>query len=263
MLEVSEQGSYGATTEELNQTAKAIVLASDFYLISRTLKEDRADPIAKELKVALGGTLNEVETRKKSAYDIQSQFWVGMVLAYSGLHPSVPDSEKRKPDFVINVGSLPCGLEVKRPQTQASAWPALASAASQLREYGLPGVIVLDLTSCIEADNLILHEGIISARELVRRRFFPLVNQLAEAARDYSQSDKFDRILLLKMYARFFSWTLGKKDDADIGFFFKSIVLPKACSGLVINESERIQDLIVHGLERASGNLTSTRRTWK
>src|SRR5438552_18421102 len=59
LLKVSERDSYGETPEELYETAKAILLANDFYLISRTLDEDRADPIAEELRVALGGALTE------------------------------------------------------------------------------------------------------------------------------------------------------------------------------------------------------------
>jgi hypothetical protein len=263
LMKVARQDSYGATPDELYETAKAILLANDFYLISRTLKEDRADPIAEELKVALGGTLREIDTKKKSAFDIQSQFWFGMVLAYSGLHPAVPDSKKRRPDFLINVGTLSCGVEIKRPKAPETAWRAVSSAASQLNEYGLPGVIVLDLTRCVNADELILHKGPLTARQIVKRRFYPLVNQLTKAASGYSRSDKFDRIILLKMYARFFNWTFGCKDDADFGFFFKSIVLPEACCGLVTEQSERIQSLMLHGFERASGNPLSLKSTWK
>ena len=100
LLKVSNQSSYGENSDELYETAKAILLANEFYLISRTLKEDRAEPIAEELEVALGGTLNEIEAKKKTAFDIQSQFWFGTVLAYSGLHPAIPDSKRRRPDFI-------------------------------------------------------------------------------------------------------------------------------------------------------------------
>jgi hypothetical protein len=254
LLKVANQNSYGETSDELYETAKAILLANEFYLISRTLKEDRAEPIAQELEIALGGTLSETKSKNKNAFDIQSQFWFGTVLAYSGLHPAVPDSKKRRPDFIINVGSLSCGVEIKRPQSGESAWRAISSAASQLRAYGLPGVIAVDLSQCVGADELILHRGAVAARQIVRHRFYPLVNQLTHAVRNYSRSDKFDRILLLKTYVRFFNWTPGEKEDADMGFFFRSTVFPTACSGLVTDQSERIQNLIVRGFERISGN---------
>jgi hypothetical protein len=254
LLKVANENSYGENPNELYETAKAILLANEFYLISRTLKEDRAEPIAEELEIALGGTLGETESKKKSAFDIQSQFWFGTVLAYSGLRPAIPDSKKKRPDFIISIGSLSCGVEIKRPQSKESAWRAISSAASQLRAYGLPGVIAVDLSQCVGVDNLILHKGAVSARRIVQRRFYPLVDQLTNAVRTYSRSDKFDRILLLKTYARFFNWTLGKKEDADMGFFFRSTVFPTACSGLVTDQSERIQNLMVRGFERISGN---------
>jgi hypothetical protein len=263
LLKVSAQGSYGATPPELYETAKAILVANDFYGISRTMQDERAAPIAKELKLALRGPLSESATKNNTAFDIQSQFWFGTVLAYSGLHPAVPDTKKTKPDFVITVDTLECGVEIKRPKSASSASAALSSAASQLREYGKPGVIVLDLAQCIGADQLILHEGPPSARELVRHRFFPLVTQLADEMTHYSHSDKFQRILVLQTYARFFNWTLGREKDVDMGFFFKSIPFPDACHGLVGDQSKHIQTRIARGFERLSGNPLSIRRTRK
>lgn len=262
LLEVATHGSYGETPAELYKTGKAILLANDFYLISRTLTDDRAGPIAEELEAALGGTLTEVETKKKTPFDLQSQFWFGMVLAHSRLHPSVPDSRKRRPDYLINVDTLLCGVEIKRPESEPSAKRALSTAASQLNEYGLPGVIVLDLSRCVGADDLILHSGEVSARQIVNDRFYPLANQLISIVGNYSRSNKFDRILVLQMYARFFNWTVGSINYADMGFFFKSTVFPDACSGLVIKQSERIRDLIASGLERISGNPLEMKRTW-
>jgi hypothetical protein len=262
LLEVVKQGSYGETSDEIFETGKAILLANDFYLISRTLTDDRADPIAEELEVALGGTLTEVETKKKTPFDLQSQFWFGTVLAHSRLHPSVPDSRKRRPDYLINVDTLLCGVEIKRPESEPSAKRALSTAASQLNEYGLPGVIVLDLSRCIGADDLILHSGEPTARQIVNDRFYPLANQLIRAVGSYARSNKFDRVLVLQMYARFFHWTVGGINDADMGFFFKSTVFPDACSGLVVKQSERIRDLIAGGLERISGNPLHLKRTW-
>jgi hypothetical protein len=122
---------------------------------------------------------------------------------------------------------------------------------------------VLDLGHVIGADDLILHGGSPSARQLAESRFFPLVNELMEVVGNYSRSDKFKRIVVLVMYARFFNWTLGEKKDSDMGFFFKSTVLPEACAGLIADESDRIQNMIARGFERISGNPLLVRRTWK
>lgn len=260
---IAERNSYGETPEELYDAAKAIILAHDFYPISRTLSEDRANPIAEELRVALGGALRESATKHKKEFDIQSQFWFGTLLAHSGLHPAVPDIRTTRPDFVISVGTLECGVEIKRPKSPESAARALSSAASQLHKYGKPGVIVLDLTQCVAADAMILHRGSPSARQVLKRRFDPLANELMDGASDYSRSDKFQRIVVLVMYARFFSWTLGSTKDSDMGFFFQSTVVAEACAGLVVDESDRIQRSIKRGFERISGNALFVRRTRK
>lgn len=263
LVKVAAQGSYGATPNELYKTAKAILIANDFYGISRTMTDERAAPIADELKVALRGPLSEIESKNNNAFDIQSQFWFGTVLAYSGLHPTVLDSKKTRPDYLISVDTLQCGVEIKRPSSSSSAWGALSSAASQLHNFGKPGVIVLDLTQCIEADELILHNGLPPARQIAGGRFFPLVDQLTEKVTEYSHSDKFKRILVLQMYARFFNWTLGGKKDSDMGFYFESIPLPEACGGLVTDQSKRIQAMVARGFQRISGNPLILRRTWR
>lgn len=88
------------------------------------------------------------------------------------------------------------------------------------------------------------------------------MNELVEIVGNYSRSGKFKRIVVLVMYARFFTWTLGEEKDSDMGFFFKSTVLPEACAGLIADESDRIQTMIARGFGRISGNPLSVRRTW-
>jgi hypothetical protein len=263
LLKVAEQDSYGTTQTDLIETAKAILLANDFYVISRTLTESRADPIAKELEIALRGPLSEIETENRNAFDILSQFWFGTVLAFSGLHPAVPDSKKTKPDFLVYEGTLVFGVEIKRPQSPSSAVRALSSAASQLRKYGEPGIIVLDVTRSVSAEALILYRGSLSARQLMKSRFDRLASQLFETVENNSDSDKFDRIVVLVVFARFFNWTLGGKEDSDSGFLFKSTVIPTACSGLIVDHSDRIQTAITRGFEKISGNRLFLKRTWK
>jgi hypothetical protein len=154
-------------------------------------------------------------------------------------------------------------VEIKRPQSPSSAVRALSSAASQLRKYGEPGIIVLDITRAVGAEELILYRGSRSARQLMKSRFDRLATQLFEAVGEHSDPDKFDRIVVLVVYARFFNWTLGAKRDSDSGFLFKSTVIPTACSGLIVDHSDRIQNAIARGFEKISGNRLLLKRTWK
>src|ERR1044072_3106883 len=153
LIKVANSGSYGETEEELIQTAKAAALAKDFYEISNALNKDREDPIAEELAVAIRGTLDG-KSKNKSPYAIQSQYWVGMLFAHSGLKPAVlSGTTGAKPDFVVSLGTLDIIAEVKRPSSVKSALRCLESAADQLRDSKMPGVICLDLSECIVIDD--------------------------------------------------------------------------------------------------------------
>lgn len=257
---VAASGSYGETPDELILTARAVRLAHDFYLISRTLKTDRAEPIATELESALQGPFLARESKRVSAVDFQSQFWVGVMLAYSGLHPKMPAKEGRKPDFVISVGSLDCGVEVKRPESARSAFAAVSSAASQLRDYGLPGVITLDLSACVGADGFILAEDAAAALEVMRGRFYPMARQLRDEMDAYSSSDKFKRVLLLISFARYFIWTPGGTTDENNGYFISFQAFPDSCEKLIVDVPDRITKLFIGGLRRATGNSLKIHR---
>lgn len=262
LLKVEATQSYGRSSQQLKEIASAIIVANDFYLISRTLKNGRADPIALELKESLSGSLYRSEGNKQTPFDIQSQFWFGTVLAHSGLHPAVVDSKDTRPDFVVSVGTLNCAVEVKRPHAERAAWRNISTAASQLRTFGTPGIIVLDLSACVGSDELVLYGGIPTARRILERRFYPLVNRLNSRIENYRHSQKFDRIMMTLMYARFFSWIFEPGRDVDIGFFFKSNIQPGACGGLVTDYSRRLEASLLRGFERISGNALSIRRTW-
>jgi hypothetical protein len=261
LSKVAEKQTYGTTGAELLDTAQAIRLANDFYVISRMLPESRENVIAEELREALLGALNENPSKHKKEFDIQSQLWIGTVLAHSGLHPAMPNSRNTKPDFVISLGTLMCGLEVKRPRTEMSAHRAVRAAADQLYKFRKPGVIVLDLTRCVGADELILHSGTPTTREIVDYRFDSVANALLDNIDQFSQSVKFGRVILFVVYARFFNWTIGSSQDLDTGFFFKSQPITGGYEGLLSDEAARIQKLMAEGFKRISGNRLSLKRT--
>ncbi len=262
LLRVNATQSYGTTAQQLKETANAIIVANDFYLISRTLKSRRADPIILELKESLGGKLYENKGNKQTPFDIQSQFWFGTVLAHSALHPAVIDSKDTRPDFCISIGTLSCAVEVKRPHSGKAAWRNISTAASQLRTFGKPGAIVLDLSACVGVDGLIVHGGPRTTRQTVERRFYRLADQLNARVEKYPHSDKFQRIMMIVTYARFFNWVVDGESDVDMGFFFKTSTQPDAWASLISDYSRRLEEAIVRGFQRISGNPLSIRRTW-
>lgn len=260
---VAEQDSYGSSEAELIQTAKAVALASDFYMISMALRSERDDPIAEELAVALRGNLGG-NSKNTSPYEIQAQYWTGMLLAQSGLRPAVPPIAGRRPDFVISVGTLSCGVEVKRPRSINSVMRCLSDAAKQLRDYKLPGVIALDLSECIVSDNLILPISRMPSREIVRQHLYPEATQLMNYVNSYTRSDKFSRITALVVFARLWVWKSLDPPEPDIGILFSSPAFPQACSGLVVEQIHHLQDMLLNGIEKVIGSpVQASYRTWR
>ncbi len=255
LRQVAESGTYGATPPELEITAKAIMLAIDFYCIASSLEQDREDVIANELAVALKGDL-ERRSRDRSAYEMQSQFWVGALLAQSGLHPAMPVIlNRRRPDFVIRVDTLDCGVEVKRPQTENSSERALHDAAAQLREYGKPGIVVIDLSECLGTDSMIINEREPTTREVINQQTSLLADRLTNIAHTYERSNKFDRIIALFIYTRFIASRSDKDAELDIGISFRVTLFPRACGGLVIPQQRQIEQRLIRGLERLGNRV--------
>ena len=161
LLEVANRNRYGDNDEELIRTGKAAALAVDFYHISISLGQEPEHSLANEIVLSLGGTL-DANIKDSTPYEFQSQFWVGTLLAQSGLKPKVLGGKRKgtKPDFLIEAGTLECAVEIKRPQNLKSARRAVGSAASQLHDYGLlyghPGIIVVDLSGCLATNDLVM-----------------------------------------------------------------------------------------------------------
>jgi hypothetical protein len=132
---------------------------------------------------------------------------VGTLLAQSGLHPKVLGGKREgvRPDFLIEAATLECVVKVKRPKNTRSARRAVESAADQLHGFGLPGVVVADLSGCLNANDLVLPPPGLSARDQIRATLQPVHSSLLGKITRYTGSDKYSRIILLLMFARFWS----------------------------------------------------------
>jgi hypothetical protein len=208
----------------------------------------------------LGGTL-EGKTKDSTPDDFQSQFWVGTLLAQSGLRPKVLGGTREgvRPDFLIEAATLDCAVEVKRPKNIQSARRAVAAAAGQLHGFGLPGVVVVDLSGSLNANDLVLPPPGVSAREQIRATLKPVHSSLLGQFTWYRKSEKYSRIILLLTFARFWSWERSPESRPDAGLHFVADVLPDACSGLVQRQSRCIQESLLKGIKQLTGNEPSYR----
>jgi len=248
---VSTAGSYGSTPAELLKTSRAIVIAGDFYQIALTLDPDLpGGEMGNELTLSLAGALEE-GTLDTTAYELHTQLWFGMLLAKSGLRPRIPKKIVGKtPDFIITCDTLEFGVEVKRPRTLEGAFRALSQAGKQVRACGLPGMIALDLSECFRS--VALTTGVMDsghkAVDLVRPHFRREVKNLHSYVSSYTRSDKFFRVSLLACYVRLAAWDSRDLSEPDLDILGHVKVFNTACHGLVIQQGERIQDLVGRGI---------------
>jgi hypothetical protein len=260
LREVADQGRIPDDPLGLRRVASAARLAVDFYHIATSLSPTPVDSMAAELAKAIGGSLNG-DSKDTSAYEYQSQFWVGMLLAQSLLRPAVvPSREGPQPDFIVNVDGLPLALEVKRPSAVKTVKRVLGAAADQLRVQREPGIIVLDLSAALAVDALVLPQRGVNARDVITERHKQLSIHLNAFVERYERSEKFNRVLALVTFARFWVWESATPPTSDIGHVFTLHVYPDACSGLLVRQSTRLQEKLQRGIRSVTDGRVRTSR---
>ncbi|HEX8691085.1 MAG TPA: hypothetical protein VF746_01485 [Longimicrobium sp.] len=253
---VAMNGSFGSTKAQLYETARAIFLANDLYVITRTLPSERDDPIAQELAAILGGSLTE-DTHDRRAYEMQSQFWFGTLLAQSELHPTLLAGVGRRPDFIVTVDNVRLAVEVKRPTSISAAEYAVRKAHRQIRELGIPGIVALDLSDAIGLRQLDTERarasGAVRPHDLARQPF----NEAAEQVRHYIDSNRpnrFERLLGLIFYARYCVWHAPESSDLDFGLFLNGHIFENVAGGIYDHFAIRMLGRLVPGIENLTGN---------
>lgn len=252
LRQVAEAGHHGTTREELALTARAITLAVDVRNIAAALDPNLPGGVmGQELRHVLRGTLGHTTTSHQPS-QVLSQYWFAVLLARSRLRPRVLGrSRRRSPDFRISVGSLDCGVEVKHPEARTSAIRALDSAADQIRAYGKPGVIAVDLSSCVEADSLIV--GHITADRPAREHARPLAHEifdeLYDHAAQYSRSDKYTKVILMCAFTRLCSWHESDMSEPYLWIHVRTRPFPRNYGGALRHEAERIRHALHQGVK--------------
>jgi hypothetical protein len=248
--------SYGTTNAALGETLRAINTCLDFFQVGGTFPADPLAEIASELAIALRTSAPGV-TPYASPDEYLSQMWVGTALALGNVEPRILPASVRgkRPDYIVDAAGLDVAVEVKRPQSFHSAPDALDRAADQLRGFGRPGVICLDLSQCLGVQRwteTILPVGPLVER-LVWKEFKFHAARLDRRVRTYRRSDKFSRVIALLAYARLTHWRQGQPLQPDGGFPVLLQTFERACSGLVVRHAEHFRSIMLAGFERLSG----------
>lgn len=260
LLKIAERGEFGESEEDLARTSSAAALAADLYLISTTLGSENNKFVAKEIENVLKGELVGGSSSAK-AYEAQAQFWIGTLLTQSKFRVEVLGYEPkgRKPDFVIEAKTLKYAVEIKRPMNEESMIRAVDKAGKQIRDFGKPGIIVVDLSSCVQCKDTKLPKNQSNVQEYVHSLASQMHNNMTSRVELYTKSDRFNKVALVMSYARYYYWTQNPepKGIGRIVFFVNRF--EEACSGLITRQSRFVQESITEGIRQVSGNEPEVR----
>lgn len=260
LLVAAERGSYGATVEELRLSMHALNVCADcFHILSSLPEGDPGRAMASEVPRIFEGPVLPALTGIRSL-DLLAQYWFGVVLLHAGLRPGVPPAPaagRKHVDFRVSIDTLDCGVEVKRPLNEGSAARAMDKAARQLRDFGRPGVIVLDLSGVINAERYIT--GAIHAPVPLGDIAAPGFRRCAEKLAAYPEtvrgSTRFNRVIAMIAFARITGWQASRPEVPQGRVLVYSSRFGAACGGLLLDQADRLCDAIKRGFHEISGHV--------
>jgi len=254
--QIADRGSYGQTPADLQVDVHAVALATDFFQIAGILPTEIPKQIGLDLTKALEGKL-ELTGRPRVAEEFFSQFWFGLVLARGGVAPNVPKAQRDRatPDYLVSVDTMECAFEVKRPESVHSATGAMDRAASQIRDYGKPGFIVLDLTDALFSPDMSVAFMDEPGRllDVVKPRLDDCATRLEGRVRNYTLSNKYSRVLGLVVLVRLHFWEKPDLSQPKGQYLLYMITFREAWTGLVVDQSEKLKRIIFAGAAEVAG----------
>jgi hypothetical protein len=223
LRQVALAGTYPSEPEELHRVAEAIRTAQDFGQIMDALGPERSERLAGELQRSVKGTLEGRETAREP-YQFHTQFWFGAALIRAGLDPEVPTDRRRNPDFVVCPGTVRYGVEVKRPSSERGAFDLLRSARDQLVAARLHGIVVMDLSDCLEDMGLrrVVPTAAQGPHEELKPAFKEFRDRLGNVVWDAERRQHrpgFSSVIGIWVLARGWRWTL---DDLTRPEYFEA-----------------------------------------
>lgn len=159
------------------------------------------------------------------------------------------------PDYIVAVDTLDCAVEVKRPESAHSAPSAMDKAASQIRDFGKPGFIALDLTdACFEPDwasSFMDEPGLLL--DVVKPRFDQLATQLDRRVQGYNLSNKYTRVFGLAAFVRLHYWEKPDLTQPKARYLMSITSFRGAYSGLIFPQAEKFKRIFFEGAQEVAG----------
>jgi hypothetical protein len=252
---VASAGCFPRSQTELVRIGHSIRDVSEFWQIVKWIGEERSEHIATDLDRALRGTVDQVEPTRKP-YQFQSQLWIGAVLEYGGLEPTVPPpTGRRSPDFMVRVGSALYPIEVKRPEQEATIQDALASAVGQIVATGRPGVVAIDLSDCLDRDAtvLVVESSRDAPHAAANEQYLRMRDNIGDTVFDHERRQLrpgFGSIMGLMLFARGFRWRLDDLSYPDPFTMSQIGVFTNARGNLRYHHARTILESMHEGLKK-------------
>jgi len=237
---------------------RALELAFDYSAIADTLPPKAVAALRRDLRDSLIGDIEPPETAR-GPLQLQSQAIARAAFVRAGVTPFHPTHSPKRalssPDLVVEHDTQRYAIEAKRPQWERNVLPRFKEGCDQIKSYGLPGGVIVDVTD--------------SLREVPRYSIGDEVRRLALMIYDVvfvseqGHRPGYEHIHMAGAYARV-AWTSQDGDEASmvdvhtssvIGIFAQSDDRPEARRAKWVRS--RFQD----GLERLNRTLAEGRNS--
>lgn len=244
---------YPSSDQDLLQLGNAIRLGFDFHNITNCLGDVPISAIAEDVRRALRGTLRDF--RATDALRAQSQLEFASVMLASGLFPKSPSTDGAPtPDYVIRLGSLDYGVEIKRPESSRAVRSRLGEAVSQLEHFGSSAhFIVMDVSDCIELPCIRIAPQ--EAHSSINAQFSKLRESASSLIHSQINVGKFQRVAGLVVYASKFAWTAVEPPTPNAIHPLFVEVYPTARAGLIVDQTRDVRRRLVGGYQALSVDI--------
>ena len=253
---IANRGNYGLSPADLQSDVEAIAVATDFFQIAGALPSTFSDNMADDLAQALEGRLGPNGT-SRVAEQFLTQFWFGLVLVHGGISPRVLKRRSAvTPDYIVEVDKMPIAVEVKRPESLRSATDTMDHAASQLRKFGKPGFIAMDLTDALTLTPdmpVVWMEEPGLLHDVIKGQFGLHTDRLEDRARKYRRSDKYNHVIGLTLFMRLHFWEKPDLSQPKGSCFFSAVTLERAYSGILLDTARNLNRIVMGGASEVAG----------
>jgi hypothetical protein len=228
--------------------------ASELYDIGHIIPARPTSQIAGELARLMKGSLGDLRANREPQ-QFQSQFWLGTILHRGGYLPTVPpDKGTLAPDYLIEEGTMTYGMEAKRPDSSESGVAAIYDAARQLRDYGVRGAALVDVSVVADIHQLIWvrREEAYAASQSFKSRFRTATRQIGQTVnRAYNTSGSvLQNLLVLFFHARTYSWIEGEPSGLARVLIPHVAAWIKPLKNLEYHHTMNIQAKLIIGLQK-------------